>query len=65
MITIKIPVLLISGKKDHKYQLIQEQMSECLSNSITGTIKGAGHNTHLEKPKEFIKLVKSFIDNIS
>ena len=61
---INHPTLLITGKLDNKYTDIARDMNKQLTNSKHVILENTGHNTHLEKPKEFIKLVNNFIANL-
>lgn len=61
---INIPVLLIAGKLDEKYVHTNNKMNNLFPNSELKIIKGAGHNTHLEKPVEFINFVNYFLDKL-
>lgn len=59
---IEVPVLLISGEYDNKYTEINRIMSGLIKNSESKIIDSCGHNTHLEKPMEFVSLVNLFLD---
>ncbi len=58
------PVLLITGSLDSKYELIASKMIPLLPQSDHKIVNNAGHNVHLEKPKEFIKLVNNFLEKL-
>ncbi|MDP2301478.1 MAG: 2-succinyl-6-hydroxy-2,4-cyclohexadiene-1-carboxylate synthase [Ignavibacteria bacterium] len=58
---ITVPTLLISGQLDEKYLGINSEMSELIPNSEWVILEDAGHNTHLEKPEEFVNLLCSFV----
>ena len=58
---IKIKTLLISGELDEKFSTISLNMSKLLPFSQNVIIKGVGHNTHLEKPEEFVNTVNNFL----
>jgi 2-succinyl-6-hydroxy-2,4-cyclohexadiene-1-carboxylate synthase len=58
---IKIKTLLISGELDEKFSSISLHMSKLLPLSENVIIRGAGHNTHLEKPEEFVNSVNNFL----
>lgn len=60
---LKIPVLLIAGSGDEKYQRINRYMKKLLPNAIFTSIK-AGHRTHLDNPEGFIEKIKDFIIHI-
>lgn len=61
---LNFPVLLITGSKDNKYKLIASKMTSLLPQSEHKIATNAGHNVHLEKPKEFIKLVNNFLEKL-
>lgn len=58
---IKVKTLLISGELDEKFSTISLNMSKLLPFSQNVIIKGGGHNTHLEKPEEFVIMVNNFL----
>ena len=58
---IKIKTLLISGELDEKFSTISLNMSRLIPVSENVIIKGSGHNTHLEKPWEFVNKVNNFL----
>ena len=58
------PILLITGSLDKKFELIASKMQKLLPQSEHKTVIHAGHNVHLEKPKEFIKLVNNFLEKL-
>lgn len=59
---IKIPTLVIWGEKDAVTPLKEgELIAKSIPNAKLSVIKNAGHFRLLEKPEEFIKLVKDFI----
>jgi len=61
---IKIPVLIISGELDKKYSYICEEMAKKVPLGEHVDIKSAGHNTHLEQPKQFITAVNKFLSEL-
>ncbi len=64
LIDLHHPILLITGQLDNKYSEIAREMKKQLPNSTHIILENSGHNTHLEKPKEFIKLINNFIISI-
>jgi 2-succinyl-6-hydroxy-2,4-cyclohexadiene-1-carboxylate synthase len=63
---ISFPVLLISGEYDDKFTGISQRIKSQITASTHKIIKDCGHNTHLEKPEEFINLVNKYLsDNFS
>ncbi len=55
------PVLLLTGSEDAKFQNIAREMSRLLPNVLHETIIDAGHALHVEKPRQFATMVKSFL----
>ena len=60
---LAMPVQLITGSLDEKYDNINRHMSSIIPDANHKVIENAGHNTHLEKASEFIILVNSFLKN--
>lgn len=58
---IKCPVLLISGELDEKFFLLNRRMKKLIPNCEHEIVKDTGHNTHLEKPNEFVNLIRKFL----
>jgi 2-succinyl-6-hydroxy-2,4-cyclohexadiene-1-carboxylate synthase len=59
---IKKPVLLIVGEEDEKFRGIADAMVVRLSDCRIAVIPAAGHNTHLENPEAFRRMVLEFVD---
>ena len=57
---LHIPVLLIAGELDTKFTAIARHMAQALPQSQLCIIPGAGHTIHLERPEEFVSLVRDF-----
>jgi len=57
---LHIPVLLIAGELDVKFTAIARHMAQALPQSQLRIIPGAGHTIHLERPEEFVSLVRDF-----
>ncbi|MCB0748244.1 MAG: 2-succinyl-6-hydroxy-2,4-cyclohexadiene-1-carboxylate synthase, partial [Ignavibacteriae bacterium] len=53
--------LLITGELDNKFTNIAEKANNILPNTNFVKVKNAGHNVHLEKPQEFLKLLNTFL----
>jgi 2-succinyl-6-hydroxy-2,4-cyclohexadiene-1-carboxylate synthase len=53
--------LLISGEMDQKFSNINLHMSQLIKSSEFIEIREAGHNTHLEKEEEFVKVINNFL----
>lgn len=58
------PVLLLTGELDTKFALIGRQMQERLPDARLEVITGAGHTIHLEQPRQFEDVVKSFLEGL-
>ena len=61
---LNFPTLLITGGLDKKYELIALKMKSKFSQSEHKVVADCGHNVHLEKSKEFIKLVNNFLEKL-
>lgn len=61
---LEFPVLLITGSEDQKFTDINRRMGELIPNVDLKIIDNAGHNTHLEKPELFTKLVLDFLNSL-
>ncbi|MCY0880862.1 MAG: 2-succinyl-6-hydroxy-2,4-cyclohexadiene-1-carboxylate synthase [Firmicutes bacterium] len=57
---LSIPVQLIVGSCDSKFQQIGRQMQQALPNARTALIPQAGHAVHLEQPQRFFQTVTEF-----
>jgi 2-succinyl-6-hydroxy-2,4-cyclohexadiene-1-carboxylate synthase len=60
--TLKIPALCVAGQYDHKFTKIAREMCSKLPYGKLAIIPGAGHATHIEKPRDFNMLVLAFLD---
>ncbi|PID16203.1 2-succinyl-6-hydroxy-2,4-cyclohexadiene-1-carboxylate synthase [Sporosarcina sp. P34] len=58
---LSLPVLLITGSEDEKFETIAQEMLKRLPNARHETIKDAGHAIHVEKPQQFATMIKSFL----
>jgi 2-succinyl-6-hydroxy-2,4-cyclohexadiene-1-carboxylate synthase len=58
---LRIPVLLVVGKRDPKYAEIGEAMHRRIGGSVVAEVDGAGHCVHVEKPDEFADIVARFL----
>jgi len=62
---ISAPTLIIHGDEDRMLSLIlAELLYQKIRNSILRVIEGAGHCPHLEKPKEFNKIIIAFLNEL-
>ena len=62
--TIDVPTLVVRGQED---QLIPAQDAELMHNKIPGSqmyaIAQSGHYTPMEKPQEFLRVLRPFLDD--
>ncbi len=58
---LSLPTLLITGEFDQKFTDINMEMVKEMPDANHSIINSAGHNTHIEKPKEFINAVNEFL----
>lgn len=58
---LKIPVLLIAGSLDSAYVAINRKLSMQISNVSAAVVEKAGHNSHVENPEHFSKILVSFL----
>lgn len=58
---VKTKILLITGSLDSKFTEIAKETNSLFPNSHHSIVGDAGHNVHLEKPEEFLKLLSSFL----
>ena len=62
--TINVPTLIVRGQED---TLIPAQDAELMHNKISGSqlfaIPQSGHYSPMEKPEEFLKIVRPFLDS--
>ncbi|PAB58392.1 2-succinyl-6-hydroxy-2,4-cyclohexadiene-1-carboxylate synthase [Anaeromicrobium sediminis] len=62
---LSMPVLYISGEYDEKYKAIGKNFEKLNDNVKHKTIKGVGHNTHIEQPNSFIEVVNKFLEGVT
>lgn len=61
---IKVPTLIIVGERDlPDFHRIADILSEKIQNSKRMTLKGAGHVSNMETPREFNEAILSFLTN--
>ncbi|WP_232319205.1 2-succinyl-6-hydroxy-2,4-cyclohexadiene-1-carboxylate synthase [Sporosarcina ureae] len=61
---LSLPVLLVTGSEDEKFETIAQEMMKNLPNARHETIKNAGHAIHVEKPQQFATMIKSFLKTV-
>jgi 2-succinyl-6-hydroxy-2,4-cyclohexadiene-1-carboxylate synthase len=57
------PALVIAGELDEKYGALARRMAESLRNATVAIVPDAGHTVHLERPDEFARLVRGFLES--
>lgn len=60
LVNLSMPILYISGEYDYKYRQVGNRFENYVPNIKHITLKGVGHNTHIEKPNAFIELLREF-----
>lgn len=63
--TLRIPVLLIVGRRDSKYLEIARSMRTRIPSCTVAVVEGAGHCVHLERPREFAARVERFLGTVA
>lgn len=58
---VTMPTLVVAGTLDPKYAAIARRLADGLPQSRLAVLDGAGHATHLERPKAFASLVSGFL----
>ncbi len=58
-----LPVLLLAGSEDEKYQQMNNYLVKQFPNATFQSIK-AGHRVHLDNPEKFVAAIRHFFDNI-
>jgi 2-succinyl-6-hydroxy-2,4-cyclohexadiene-1-carboxylate synthase len=62
---LRLPVLLIVGERDTKYQAIAQRMLELLPRARLEVVPDAGHTVHLEQPARFAAVVTEFVESLT
>lgn len=58
---IACDVLIVAGGLDKKFVDIGERMREAIPHSQLEVVPGAGHTVHLERPHEFVRILRTWI----
>lgn len=61
IVKLSMPILYLSGEYDKKYGKIGKEFEKLNSNVKHIRVNGCGHNTHIEAPKAFIKVLSEFL----
>ena len=64
LISLKFPVLLLTGNFDNKYTQLNQRMQSKFPNALHKIVNECCHSVHLEKPELFTKLVRDFLNSI-
>lgn len=59
---LPMPILYISGEFDEKYRQTGSEFEKLNTNVKHVIIAGCGHNTHIENPGAFEKILKQFLE---
>ncbi|MEP3225189.1 MAG: alpha/beta hydrolase [Parasphingorhabdus sp.] len=57
-----VPVLILRGTCDYKTEAVAQQYASVFPNALFITVQGAGHMIYGEKPSEYLKLVRAFLE---
>lgn len=59
---LQMPVLVLHGERDAKFAELARRLVVCIgSNATVASVPGAGHAAHLERPAEFIDLLRTWL----
>ncbi|MFM2478852.1 2-succinyl-6-hydroxy-2,4-cyclohexadiene-1-carboxylate synthase [Celerinatantimonas sp. MCCC 1A17872] len=61
LVKLELPIALVVGSEDTKFATIAEELLGKLRQGRRYQIAGAGHNTHVAKPDQFIEIVRKFL----
>ena len=61
IVKLSIPILYISGEYDKKYQAVGRNFEKLNAKVKHIVINGCGHNTHIENPEEYMKVLSEFL----
>ena len=59
---VTAPTLLIAGALDEKYRRLTETMASAIPRARAAVVADAGHTVHLERPDDFARAVRTFLD---
>lgn len=62
--SLDLPVLLLAGSADEKYQQINRYLVGQFPNATFSSIK-AGHRTHLDNPVSFVQNIERYFDKLT
>ncbi len=58
---INLPLLLLAGEKDLKFSGIAHSMADLCPTAEVCIIAKAGHNVHIERPEQFVRIACDFL----
>lgn len=58
----RVPLVFVAGDGDAKYTGLAREMAAVCPGGEARIVAGCGHNVHLEKPAEYTRLLKRFLD---
>lgn len=61
--SLHVPVLLLTGTEDQKFEHIAQNMVQQLPNAVWQSFSGVGHAIHVEQPEKFGTIIKTFLFN--
>ena len=61
---LRLPTRLVMGELDEKYRQLGLRMTETTAGAQLAVVGNAGHNVHLEQPKKFCDLLRSFLQAV-
>lgn len=58
---VAMPTLVVTGDLDEKFTALGEQLALGIATATHERVEGAGHTLHLEKPEEFVSLLRRWL----
>lgn len=62
---ISVPTLVVTGDLDEKFTSLGTQLAHGIAGATHEHIPGAGHTLHLEKPEEFVALLRQWCATVT
>lgn len=64
--TLEMPVLVLAGANDSKFRELGERLVDEIGRNATSiSIPNAGHSAHLEEPREVVRVIASWLEDVS
>jgi 2-succinyl-6-hydroxy-2,4-cyclohexadiene-1-carboxylate synthase len=60
--SLSMPVLVVAGALDVKFTTIAERMAAQIPDATLAVVADAGHVVHLEQPREFVRVLRRWLD---